>query len=313
MIPYERKSVERVLTGLHDLDYNIKGLEVGMTLLVANTNAGKSTLVQGFLSKAIEQDYKCWVFSGEHTERSFLQLLYHQNSQKKDYVRIQYKDTNIVDWYITEEKEKQIRAKFDNNIFIYSNSNKRDIDSILESMQESYEKENTRFYLIDNLISIDNINSNVFAEQTRITEKLRTFALTKRVIIILVAHQRKIAERGFRLDIQDVAGSQNISNKAYNVIAQYRVDMLESESKDYQTLEKDLAKDGFDIKQCDGVLEVLKTKGNRLGLVGLVYNADTKTYSQAPKISKTEADRIFRKVAKQEVIQLDPFDEELPF
>lgn len=72
-VPYKRESVERILTGINELDYNIKGLEVGMTLIVANTNSGKSTLVQGFLSKALEQGYKAWVFSGEHTERySFL-------------------------------------------------------------------------------------------------------------------------------------------------------------------------------------------------------------------------------------------------
>lgn len=316
-VPYERKSVERILTGFKDLDYDIKGLEIGMTLLVANTNCGKSTLVQGFLSRAIEQGYKAWVFSGEHNERSFLQLLYHQNSTKKDYQPIQYKDTNIVDWYINEEREKVIRKKFDGNLFIYSNKNKRDIDTMLDSMRECKEKENARFFLIDNLISIDNITSNVFAEQTKITEKLRTFALTEKVIIVLVAHQRKIAERGFRIDIQDVAGSQNISNKAYNVIAQYRVDMLNKEHKEYQSLRKDLARDGFDIEQCDNVLEVLKTKGNRLGLVGLVYDADTKTYRQAPKITTTEADKIFKKIERQKTIDdyipVNFSSSELPF
>lgn len=304
-VPYKRESVERILTGINELDYNIKGLEVGMTLIVANTNSGKSTLVQGFLSKALEQGYKAWVFSGEHTERSFLQLLYHQNSKKSDYHPVQFKDTNIVDWYITEEREREIRAKFDNKLFIYSNRNKRDIDSMLASMEEAYENENTRFYLIDNLISIDNISSNVFAEQTKITEKLRTFALTKNVVILFVAHQRKISERGFRIDIQDVAGSQNISNKAYNVIAQYRVDMLSPENKDYIRLEQDLAKNGFDIAKCDNVLEILKTKGNKLGLVGLVYDADTKTYNQAPKISQTEADKVFKRTYAQQKITFD--------
>jgi replicative DNA helicase len=83
-VPYERKSIERILTGFNDLDYFTKGLEVGVTLLVANTNAGKSTFVQGVLARAIEQGYKVFSFAGEHTAQSFLQLLYHQNSTKKD-------------------------------------------------------------------------------------------------------------------------------------------------------------------------------------------------------------------------------------
>lgn len=302
-VPYERKSVERILTGLNDLDYFTKGLEVGVTLLVANTNAGKSTFVQGVLSKAIEQGYKSWVFSGEHTAQSFLQLIYHQNSSKKDYVPIAYKnwkgeDTNIADWYITEEREKEIRQKFDGNLFIYSNKAKRDIDTMIDSMVDCYKNHGTRFFLVDNLISIDNISSNVFAEQTAITEKIRTFALNHKVIVLLVAHQRKNEKGSFLIDIQDVAGSQNISNKAYNVIAQYRTDMLNKDSKDYESLTREMARCGFDITKCDGVLSVIKTKGNSNGYVGLIYDSETKTYRQADKISKTEADKIFKEKTK---------------
>lgn len=298
-VPYERKSVERVLTGFNDLDYYTKGMEVGVTLLVANTNAGKSTFVQGVLARAIEQGYKSFVFSGEHTAQSFLQLIYHQNSTKKDYLPVTYKnwkgeDTNIADWYVTEKREEEIRKKFAGNLFIYSNKAPRDIDSMIASMLACHKEQGARFFLIDNLISIDNISSNVFAEQTRITEAIRTFALNYKVIVLLVAHQRKIAERGFLIDIQDVAGSQNISNKAYNVIAQYRTDMLNKTSKDYDIMAKELARCGFDIEKCDGVLSVIKTKGNSNGFVGLVYDAETKTYRQAEKISKTEADRIFK-------------------
>ncbi len=306
-VPYKRESKERVLTGFNDLDYYTKGLEVGVTLLVANTNAGKSTFVQGVISNAIEQGYKVFSFAGEHTAQSFLQLLYHQNSEKKDYVPIAYKnwrgeDTNIADWYITEERERQIKKKFDGNLFIYSNKAKRDIESMIDAMVACHKEQGARVFVIDNMISIDNISSNVFAEQTRITEAIRTFALNYKVIVLLVAHQRKNEKGSFLIDIQDVAGSQNISNKAYNVIAQYRTDMLNKESKDYESLGKQLAKCGFNIEECDGVLSVIKTKGNSNGVVGLVYDADRKTYRQARKISQTEADKIFKTITKKQSI-----------
>lgn len=313
-VPYERKSIERILTGFNDLDYFTKGLEVGVTLLVANTNAGKSTFVQGVIARAIEQGYKVFSFAGEHTAQSFLQLLYHQNSTKKDYVPIAYKnwkgeDTNIVDWYITEEREKAIKEKFDGKLFIYSNKAKRDIDTMIDAMRSCYEEQGARFFVIDNMISIDNISSNVFAEQTAITEKIRTFALNYKVIVLLVAHQRKNEKGSFLIDIQDVAGSQNISNKAYNVIAQYRTDMLNKDSKDYETLTRELAKCGFNIDKCDGVLSVIKTKGNSNGYVGLKYDSETKTYRQAEKISQTEADKIFKVRPKQGSIELTPIDD----
>lgn len=313
-VPYERKSVERILTGFNDLDYFTKGLEVGVTLLVANTNAGKSTFVQGVIARAIEQGYKVFSFAGEHTAQSFLQLLYHQNSSKKDYLPIAYKnwkgeDTNIADWYITEEKEKEIKEKFANNLFIYSNKAKRDIDTMIDAMESCHKEQGARFFVIDNMISIDNISSNVFAEQTAITEKIRTFALNYKVIVLLVAHQRKNEKGSFLIDIQDVAGSQNISNKAYNVIAQYRTDMLNKDSKDYEYLTRELAKYGFGIEKCDGVLSVIKTKGNQNGVVGLVYDSDTKTYKQATKISQTEADKIFKQRSSQGVIEMTPIED----
>lgn len=322
-VPYERKSIERILSGIKDLDYFTKGFEVGVSLLVANSNAGKSTFVQGIIARAIEQGYKVFSFAGEHTTQSFKQLIYHQNSTKKDYVPIPYVDnngneTNIVDWYITEEQEQKIINKFKDKLFMYSNKAKRDIDTMINSMVDCYKNYGVRFFVIDNLISIENINSNVFAEQTRITEKIRTFALNYKVIVLLVAHQRKIAERGFLIDIQDVAGSQNIANKAYNVIAQYRTDMLNKDSKDYQVLTKELAKCGFDINHCDGIFSVIKTKGNKNGCVGVIYDSDTKTYHQAPKISKTEADRIYKRTQQtlETSIELDGLmqvDDELPF
>lgn len=321
-VPYKRESRERILTGFPELDYYTKGLSVGITLLVANTNVGKSTLVQNILARAIEQGYKSWVFSGEHTADSFLQLLYHQNSTKKDYIAIPYRDchgerTNIVDWYVTEEKEEELKSKFAGNIFIYSNKARRDIDTIIESMVSCRKEQGARFFIIDNMISIDNISSNVYAEQTMITEKIRMFALNYKCIVLLVAHQRKSSNRdGFLLDIQDVAGSQNISNKAYNVIAQYRSDMLPKESGDYEYLKKCMAKCGFDIEKCDGVLQVLKTKGNGCGFVGITYDRDTLTYRQSTKISKTEADRVLnsKQIRIEEIAMSDdtnPFDSDV--
>ena len=44
-VPYERVSKERILTGFNDLDYFTKGMGVGVTLLVANTNAERRYVI----------------------------------------------------------------------------------------------------------------------------------------------------------------------------------------------------------------------------------------------------------------------------
>ena len=44
-----------------------------------------------------------------------------------------------------------------------------------------------------------------------------------------------------------------------------------------------MASEGYDITQASSVLEVLKTKGEKCGLVGLIYDPLTKTYKQLPR------------------------------
>lgn len=304
-IPYYRDAPFRILTGLPHLDFFIKGLEVGITLIVGNSNCGKSTLVQNLISAAIRQKQKLFYFAGEHTARTFKNLLYHQNSTPKDYRPVNFLDANgnattIQDWYVTEEKEAELRALLDDNIYFYGNKSPRDIDSILQGMSDCHKETGCKLFFVDNLISIDNISSNVFSEQTAITEKIRQFALNTGSIIVLVAHQRKIERNAFRLDIADVAGSQNISNKAYNVLAVYRKDMIRKSATDIEPFIMQLADNGFNYDECDGFIEVLKTKGNGNGIVGIQYDAATKTYKEAPLIKEVKADEIKHAMQKQQ-------------
>ena len=78
-----------------------------------------------------------------------------------------------------------------------------------------------------------------------------------------------------------------------------------------------MAKCGFDLTKSDGVLQVLKEKGNGYGFVGINYDKETKTYRQAEKVSKTEADKIYATSEKKQKTLLDlvPLEDDgnLPF
>ena len=267
-------------------------------------NCGKSSFIQTLISQCIKQKQKLFYFAGEHTARTFKNQIYHQNSAPKDYRPVDYVDANgnatvIQDWYVTEKREKELRQLFDENIYFYGNKAPRDIDSILEGMLDCHKETGCKVYFIDNLISIDNISSNTFSEQTAITEKIRQFALNTGSIVVLVAHQRKTEKKTFRLDISDVAGSQNISNKAYNVLALYRKDMIRNSYTDASDFAVHTLNNGFDFDNCDGFIEVLKTKGNGNGIVGLKYDTETRTFSQAPKLMSGKAEEIKAKMQKE--------------
>ena len=138
-------------------------------------------------------------------------------------------------------------------------------------------------------MQIDTSSSDEYREQKDIMEKLRTFAVNKNVHIHLVAHPKKVDKLNTRITIYDVLGSSNLVNKAYNVISIIRTDNLNEDDGEYKRLEKYMAKEGYDITQASSVLEVLKTKGEKCGLVGLVYDPMTKSYNQL-KRTMTERD-----------------------
>ena len=129
-------------------------------------------------------------------------------------------------------------------------------------------------------MQIDTLSSDEYREQKDIMEKLRTFAVNRNVHIHLVAHPRKSDKSSLRLTIYDVLGSSNLVNKAYNVISIMRVDNMDNSSNEYEKLQKDMLKEKYDITKTSTILEILKTKGTKCGLVGLIYDRVTKSFKE---------------------------------
>ena len=305
-IPYERKSIERVLTGIQDLDYYFKGLETGITEILGDTNAGKSVLVSGFINKAIEQGYTVGVFAGEHSLIGYKNLVMQQGGAKGHFELVPFMDnngneTNIADWYVDEETEKRLNKKYNDNLFLFNvEKDERDIDTILKAVIHGKQKYGIRFWIFDNLMEIRNDNENQWQEQTSIGTKMRNVFVNNDMFCVLVMHTNK--SDTLRITTRNAFGSSNITNKGYRIGVLYRKDYVfakKGQEKELEKIKQDLAKAGFDYDKCDGWIDIIKSKGNGNGIVGLVYDGDTKSYKQAPKISKTEADRIYKAIEKK--------------
>lgn len=311
-IPYDRVSKERVLTGYKDLDYFIKGIEVGLTELIGATNVGKSIFTSMLIKNAISQHYKVGVFASEHSLRDYKMIVMQQNAHKGEFELVPFIDangneTNIADWYVTPEAEERISKEYNDNLYLYDvRKVERDVDTLCQWIVECVKSYGIRFFILDNFMEIENTNNNQFQEQTAIVTKIRNTALRYRLFIILVIHTNKAStEDGFRLNIKSAFGTSNATNKGYNVLALYRKDYIivsKGQEKQLDKFKADLAKAGFDYEKCDGFVEVLKTKGNGKGIVGLTYQADSQTFVQAEKVSKTEADHIYKKYSIQDRI-----------
>ena len=251
---------------------------------------GKTTILTMITKQTIEQGEKVFYFNGEQTKDDFKNNLYKQSVEKGHIQGKRYKKTQIIDWFVEDSEVERLNQMYSDSLFVYNNEMKRTIDMILHAMEEVRAKYSVRVFMLDNFMQIDTKSSDEYREQKEIMEKLRTFAVNKNVHIHLVAHPRKIDKVNTRITIYDVMGSSNLVNKAYNVISIIRTDNLTEDDSEYKRLAKYMASEGYDIAQASSVLEVLKTKGEKCGLVGLVYDPLTKTYKQLPRtMSEKEA------------------------
>lgn len=292
---YSNTSKDRVLSGIRELDYNTKGFEMGcITIWTGFTNAGKTTVMTMLAKKTIEQGERIFFFNGEQTKEDFKNNLYIQSVTKKDLEKKMYRNSCVEDVFVKQEKAVLLDKLYGDKIYIYNNEADKKIENLLYAMEELRRTQKIRVFFLDNFMQIDMNSDNVFQEQTEIMEKLRTFAVNKKVHIHLVAHPRKTERFQTRLTLYDIAGSSNIVNKAYNIISILRVDTVKKEPKSYEKLQKELLEERYDINEVSTVLEILKTKGERCGLVGLKYDKELKTYTEAIKISREEYDRKIR-------------------
>ncbi len=290
---YSDTPKDRVLSGIRDLDYQTSGFELGcVTIWTGFTNSGKTTILTMIAKQSIEQGERIFFFNGEQTKEDFKNNLYKQSVTSKDIISKQFKDSCIFERFVAPSKLQELEDKYSQKIFVYNNEMPRDINTLLYAMEELRKTEKIRVFFLDNFMQIDISSDNIYQEQTNIMEKLRTFAVNKKVHIHLVAHPRKTERFQTRLNLFDIAGSSNLINKAYNIISIMRLDSLDKGSKDYEKLSKDLLQESYDIEKAQAVLEILKTKGERCGLVALGFEKDTKTYFQLEHIRSEDKERM---------------------
>lgn len=292
------------MSGFPLLDKLTKGFEMGcVTVWTGVSNVGKTTLLTAIINSAIEQNYKVLTFNGEQSKEDFKNNLYIQSSVPSDLYFEKYKDTEITDTFVKERRRYQLDCKYAGRLFVYNNNAPRTINALLHEMEDAYIVHGAKVFVLDNFMQIDMEGLDIFQEQSRVMEELRTFAVKKQVHIHLVAHPRKMQDFHIRLSLFDISGSMNVANKAYNIIAIERVDMMDKGSLEYKHLAEYLLSKRYDIERTGTILEVLKTKGTGCGIVPLVFDMQTKAFKEQPELTdevwekkkheKTESD--FRK------------------
>ena len=265
------------------LNFNLSGLILNrVTLLISGTNNGKTCFANSIVCDTIKQGYKVFLFAGEDGADEARDSLYRQylTFDKSNFYKVDYyqkvKSTN---------KFKEVEKVFEDNLFIYNNEFPATQKELMNCLEESQRAEGWRLAVIDNCEMFD-LSDNVSENKSMkdICIALRQFAISHKVHLFIVCHIRK-TERGIiRPDIFDTKGTSALTNISKNILSIIRLDTVDHSSKEYKSLGKAMETSGYNIDECNGVCEVLKTKGVKNGLVGLKFNKISNTYYEASKV-----------------------------
>lgn len=233
--PYD---IEKLPTGIKDLDETLcGGLPFGQViLLTGKAGDGKSTFASQILLSAIQENYKCFAYSGELPNYLFKSWIDYQAAGA---------DNTYEEWTRwTWEKPRKVKSDvlrkitdwYSGRIWIYDNSAGEVDDEeggLMALIEQVINQYNVKVILIDNLMTgLDlepGLSADKFDRQSTFMKKLARIALRYNVLIILVAHKRK--DNGIASVNESVSGTADITNLA-SIVISYERSRRDDMSKD---------------------------------------------------------------------------------
>lgn len=206
------QNIAKITSGYSNLDKIIYGSLMGcFTITTGYTGDGKSTFAnQVSIISPIENGYNSMVFSGELSE-----------GQLKNWVLKPLAGYNhIVEWVnegkpngytVTEQAKKAIESHYKQNIILYDDQDTFDTssESILSEMEYSYRRYGTKFFLIDNLMTIDFQNlEDKWESQKAFIKQILKFTIKYDVNCNLIVHPKKPSKEGTQNSYELHGGSE---------------------------------------------------------------------------------------------------------
>lgn len=220
--------IDKIPTGILDLDKTIGGMCVGqVVLLTGKRGEGKSTFGSQLIANALDANESVFIYSGELAAFHAKRWLDYQLAGAEN-ITVSHNIFGQKIYNIAEETVHKISEWYRGRAYIYDNDYLPDGKSEYESLPETIEKVirqyGTRFVFIDNLMTaMDAVTDkdNLYLAQSNFVGTLKKIAMKYNVVILLVAHPRK-SNTAFSND--DVSGSSDITNKVDVVLSYGRAE-----------------------------------------------------------------------------------------
>ena len=209
--------------GIHQLDKELmKIFTGGVTLLTGLPSAGKTTFLNQVVLRAMDSGYKTFLFSRELLNGMSKGWFNQVAAGRRNMHAIKLSNGNDF-WVVNDDAKRKITAHYDDFFYIYKDEEENSEDKLFESMELCATKKGLRLFVIDNLMTVQlNATTDTNKAQTEFMNRLIRFSMKYDVVVICIAHPRKI-QGSTDIGLFDVAGSQNIVNLATRTIGLKRV------------------------------------------------------------------------------------------
>ncbi len=250
-------------SGITELDRRGVGFKRGMvSVWTGKRGCGKSSLLNMLILNAAQKGYKSALWTGELTCDTAKTWLYLQAAGKQ-YNERQYG----TDYYSTPDHiSAKIDTWIDKYFWLFNNKYGENFSQIEDQIRKLKESENIDVVLLDNLMVLDlrSLDENKYDRQSILLQKLTDLAKELNIHIHLVAHPHKSLAY---IQVDNISGSGDISNKADNVFVLSRIDTgFRSVAEEY--LGKMVYQDVLD-SACSNIIEVgkFRSRGTLMGMV----------------------------------------------
>lgn len=222
---------EGLETGLIEYDELVEDWkEQELTIIFGRNGEGKTTFVSQIIGHNLMKKNKVFLYSGEMSDRKIQDWLYKQVVGNKEecfrYIQCKYKSKKE----IKPEVVAQIKLWHQDNFYLFDRSSEKvskSMDDFFKVMGVAADRYGVKLFVIDNLMSkLEENADNLYSAQANFVQQCKNFAISNNVHVVLLAHPNKekseitvdSADEG-NLTKLDISGSNNIANKADNIIA----------------------------------------------------------------------------------------------
>lgn len=232
--------IPKLKTGISNVDRLLHGGVPfgGVTIISGKPGEGKSTLASQLLIQALQEDKKCFAYSGELPNGFFKSWINYQiagpshiqttSNKWGDEIYVVSKTIHncISEWY-------RGKLKIYENSMLLGDENDGEEESLIKTCESVIRRSGVEVLLIDNLMTAIELEekhgSDKYERQANFVKKLARLAQAYNVLILLVAHKRK---NNFSMNGNDeISGASEIANLAMLTMAYEKNNEIEPEQR----------------------------------------------------------------------------------